>query len=68
MNPLPNMLQVQKSKTFRTSWANALKERPDDESGKGPTETSQMVYQKTSGRLADKKRLRTRKDTEKHDS
>ena len=32
-------LLVQKSKTFRTSWANRMKERPDDEAGKRPTKT-----------------------------
>jgi transposase InsO family protein len=34
-----------------------VKERRDDESGKGPAETSQVVHEKSSGRLADKKSL-----------
>jgi hypothetical protein len=35
---------LQKSKTFRTSWANAMRERQDDGTGKRAAETAQMVH------------------------
>ena len=59
---------MQKSKTFRTSWANALKVCPDDGSRKRQTEASRMVRQETSGRLDGKKSLRPYEDTEEYDS
>ena len=59
---------MQKSKTFRTSWADAVKVRPDDASKKREAEASQMVHQETSRGLADKEGLRPRTDTEKYDS
>ena len=42
-------IEVQKSKTFWTSWANAVKVCPDDGSRKRQAKASQMVYQETFG-------------------
>jgi len=59
---------VQKSKTFRTSWANTVKVCRDDGSRKRETEASEMVYQETFGRLDDEKSLGACEDTEEYGS